>query len=201
MNMIKNQFFILLILPLVFNCSTYKKQLISNGSKNQSIENAIIDFSHKNRLYRKYMVFQVDFIDTLYRKKLEKVDGRNYRWVDDRPYEDIYAISIAPITNEYIFLLSDSLGVGKEYLPSRFLEKEGKLFFWRDEEHSANDKTVEVFRKYKLLTEDYLNDSYIVDDSQKCIDYFICRNNLTKYKKVITNKAIGYYDAPRIECD
>lgn len=190
-----------LISVVVLSCSPYKKDLVSHGNKNQTIKNAIIDFSNTSRLYRKHFVFKVQLIDTLYSKKLEKIDERNYRWVDDVPYIDFFVIRIAPVTNQYTYLLSDSLGLGKSYLPSRHIEQDDKLFFWEDKSFKTTDKMVEVLKKYKMIRQSNLHATFSVDESQKAIHYYICRNNYKNFKKVTTNIGIGYYDAPKISCN
>ncbi|MBO6879594.1 hypothetical protein [Winogradskyella sp.] len=191
----------LLISFLIFNCSSYKKNLIASGSENQAIRNIIIDFTNTSRLYKKYNVFEVKLIDTLYNKVLEKIDEQNYRWVDDQPNEGIIAVDISPITNEFTYLLSDSLGINNSYLPSKYIEQDGKLFFWNDKTIETSNKTVEVLKKYNLIGENYLNSTFVVDESQKGVHYFVCRNNFTKFKKKTTNIGIGYYDAPKVECE
>jgi len=201
MHNINFTYLIILISILNLSCSSYRKNIIADGDKNQAIKNAIIDFSNTSRLYRKHKVFEVELIDTLYRKVLEKIDERNSRWINGKPYEGIIAVNISAMTNEFTYLLSDSIGVGKEYLPSRYIEQDGKLFFWKDYEYDVNEKTVEILKKYKVTRKDYLNPIFVIDESQKAVGYFICRDNFTKYKKVTTNTAIGYYDAPNVECD
>lgn len=193
---IKFSYVVLLICVMILSCSTYRNNLIANGDENQAIENAIIDFSNTNRLYRKHQVFQVEFIDTLYRKVHKKIDERNFQWIDGKPYEGIIAINIVPMTNEFTYLVSDSLN-----LPSRYIENKGKLFFWKDREHKVSDEIIEILNKYKVVSEEELNPIFVIHESQKAVDYYMCRKDFTKYKKVMTNIAIGYYDAPEVECD
>lgn len=185
------------ILVLILSCSTYKNSLVSNGNKNQAIKNIIIDFSNTSKLYKKHGVFEVEFIDTLYRKELEKIDKRNYRWVNGKPYDEIFAITISPMTNEFTYLLTDSLKI----LPSRYIEQNGKLFFWDDENYELNEETINILKKYNVAKEDYVNPIFIIDETQKAVNYFICRSDFTNYKKVTNSIAIEYFDAPEINCE
>ncbi|OMP29724.1 hypothetical protein [Mangrovimonas sp. DI 80] len=197
----KSLYFIILISNLILSCSSFRNNLIASGNQNQAIKNAIIDFSHTSKLYKEHKVFEVEYIDTLYRKVLEKIDERNSCWVNGEPYQGIIAINISAMTNEFTYLLSDSLGFKKDNLPSRYIEQDGKFFFWKDNQFKVNEKTVEVLKKYNVVREDYLNPTFVVHESQKAVDYYICRSDFTKYEKVTTSKAIGYYDAPEIDCE
>jgi hypothetical protein len=42
--------------------------------------------------------------------------------------------------------------------------------------------------------------TWIVDDSQKALDYYFCKGNLKKYRKVYTSIAMGWYDPPKLYC-
>ena len=48
--------FLILLNILLINCTTYKKQFSENGTENQAIENAIIDFVNTNKLLKKPVV-------------------------------------------------------------------------------------------------------------------------------------------------
>lgn len=200
--MLKNKcpYLILLISTLILSCSSYRNNLIENGNGNQAIKNAIIDFSNTSKLYKKHKVFEVELVDTLYRKVLERIDERNSRWINGEPYEGIFAINISAITNEFTYLLSDSLGNRKDYLPSRHMEQDGKIFIWKDKNHELNENTIKVLKKYNIVREDQLSPILVIDETQKAVDYYICRFDFTKYKKVTTSAAIGYYDAPNVKC-
>ena len=40
----------------------------------------------------------------------------------------------------------------------------------------------------------------INDDAKKGVDYFFCKKNLKKYKKVKTTKVLGRYAPPKMNC-
>jgi hypothetical protein len=182
-------------------CSSYKNQLLQKGGKNQAIVNAIIDFSNTSRAYKKYSVFYVSYYDTLYRKVHEKVSERNYQWIDGKPYDNIIAISIIGTEDKHQYLLTDSTGIGtKGHIPSKYIEKDTKLFIWKDIQTPLTEKTLTILKKYQLISTDFRG-TITINELKKGTDYYFCRLDLTKYKKVITNSAIGFYDAPNFECD
>lgn len=186
---------------LIFDCSSYPKSLIADGSENQAIKNVIIDFTNTSRLYKKNSVFKVVLIDTLYSKVLDEIDELSYQWIDDKPYGKIIAIRVAPVVNEYSYFLSDSLKIRNDFLPSRYIEQDGKLFFWKDKKFKVNDETIKILKKYKVVSECDKYPVYITDESLKAVHYYMCRKNFTKFKKITTSSGIGYYDVPIVECE
>jgi hypothetical protein len=107
--------------------------------------------------------------------------------------------------SHYRFLLTRDTKIGsKGKLPSRFIEKNGKLFYWWDDDYPLTEEVIAVLKKYNLFQDD--NDGLITvpenptNDAQKGAHYYFCRSDLTKYKKVVTNKGMGYYDPPKFEC-
>ncbi len=205
-NMKVNYLFLSIFLFLIGSCSTFKKDLIQRGDQQEAIKNAILDFSNTSGLYKKDSVFSVSYHDPLYKMALEKTDNGNERWIEDKLYKGIVAVSISADYNK--MLLTDSTKVGNKgaKLPTRYIERDGKLFYWRDDDHPLTQEALNVFKRYNLLLEDDLDGvmefyDFTTDDAQKGVDYFFCKNNLVEYKKITTNKGIGYYGAPELKCN
>lgn len=57
---------LLLIIPLfsLWNCSAWRKTLISQGDVNDAIINAIIDFTHTAKQSKAYNIFEVSVTNT-----------------------------------------------------------------------------------------------------------------------------------------
>jgi hypothetical protein len=188
----------MLFLLVFTDCKPYKSQLLKKGDRNQVVQNTIIDFSNTSRLFAKDSVFFIEIYDTLHRMVLEKFDEDNFRWIRGKVYKDILAITI--IGSDMKYLINDSSDITKnKNLPSMHIQKDGKLFIWNDESQIISDETLSILHEYNLITYDYLYD-YGVDDAKKGVNYYICRNNLLNYKKITGNLAIGYYDAPKLNC-
>jgi len=192
---------ILLFMSLIISCKTFKGELLDRNDVNDAILIAINDFTHSNRLYKKNRVFKINHLDTIHKMKL---DGQS--WIPGEVYEGIKAVSIFPRPIENKLLITSQAIVGSYgKLPSKFIEIDDKLFFWWDDNSPLTKEALDIFSKYNLLQDDeggviQLPD-FIIDESQKGVDYYFCRNNLSKYKKVITNIAIGFYDIPKLNCD
>ena len=201
-----NYLFLLTLLLLFGSCGAFKKELVQTGGKEEAAQNAILDFSNTSGLYKKDTVFSVWVHDPLHRMVLEETDEGNSRWVEGKPYQGIVAVSIGANYNK--ILLTDSTKVGDKgaKIPTRYIERDSKLFYWWDDDYPLAQEALTVFGKYNLLVENNLDGviefyDFKINDAQKGVDYYFCKNDLTKYKKITINKAIGFYDAPSINCN
>jgi hypothetical protein len=181
----KKYYLLLVSMPffILWNaCSPFKDNLIQSGDKNDAIKNAILDFSNTSRLYKKSTVFYVQVIN------LNK---------------DKLGISISKSGVKILLTAKTKVG-SKGYAPSQYIEKKGKLFFWRDDNYPLSEDALNIFTKYKITQSDegglIVFPDHEIDDSQKGVHYYFCRNNLLNYKKVTTNIGMGYYDPPRLNC-
>lgn len=192
----------LILLSITLNsCDSYRNQLSSSGDKNQAILNAVIDFSNTTISNKKHSVFYVTSYDTLYRKVLEKVSDRNFKWINAKPYNDIIAVTISGCDDKHLYELTEKNGIGtKGFLPSKYIEKDNKLFIWYDETKPMDEKTLSILKKYELIAIDEPG-MITTDETKKGTHYYFCRKNLKKYKKKLSNIALGFYDAPEINCD
>ncbi len=195
---------ILIIVVVLISCASSKKDFTKMGGLDEAIQNAILDFSKKSRLYKKNSVFTVWAQDTLYRMVLDKSNENKYKWVEGDLYEQTIAVSITASYNKILMTDSTKVGsIGK--FPSRYIERDGKLFYWWDSDQPLKQETLDALGKYGLLQDDEGGwvkfPDMTINDAQKAAHYYFCRNNLKKYKRVTTNKGIGYYDAPKLDCN
>ncbi|MGV8947175.1 MAG: hypothetical protein ACOH1N_12150 [Lutibacter sp.] len=201
-----NNLFLLSLLLLFGSCSAFKKELAQTGGQKEAIQNAILDFSNTSGLYKKDTVFFVSFHDPLYKMVLEETNEGNGKWVEGKPYQGIVAVNIGANYNK--MLLTDSVKVGKKgvKIPTRYIEKDSKLFYWWDDNYPLTQEALDTFGKYNLLAENNLDGviefyDFKINDAQKGVDYYFCKNDLTQYKKITTDKGIGFYDAPSLDCN
>lgn len=180
----KVKFLCLLIMAtLVLSCASFKKELIKSGGRNEVIQNAILIFSKTTRLYKRDTVFSV-------------------RTGEDK---EILIVRVGKNSTKLLLTTDTEPGSKNKLLPSRFVEKDGKLFFWWDNDYPLTEEAIAVFHKYNLFQDDdggvITVPNFTNDDAQKAAHYYFCKNDLTKYKEVITNKGIGYYDPPKLTCN
>lgn len=167
---------------ILVGCSSFKSQLIEIGKKNEAIYNAIIDFSNSSQLYKKHTVFNVKIYNL-----------------------DTAFVAVSIIDNNIKILLTTDVKVGsKGYAPSKFIEKEGKLFYWWDDNYSLTKEALEIFSEYDIIQDDeggiITFPDHEIDDKSKGVDYYFCKNDLRRYKKVTTSIGVGWYDPPKLDC-
>ncbi len=167
------------------SCATWREALVREGNHTDAIHNAIIDFVNTNRLSKKDSIFYVILFDkdtTIWGVEIIGSDG-----------EKLYPTP------------ENKIGTNYPYFPTDYFEYKGKLFYWYDSTKYVTEELIKVLSKYDLI--DSLNvDSIVaiptlfIDDAKKAVDYYFCRNNLLKYKKVTTRIAIGWYEPPKLRC-
>ena len=199
-----NGIFLLIILLLLTSCGSFKKELVQTGSKNQAIQNAILDFSNTSRLYKQDSVFSVSFHEPLYRMVLKEKGSENVEWDFGKKHKRINGVSIGAYYNK---MLLDTTMLGRKgaKMPTRYIEKNNKLFYWDDDDYPLTEEMIMVLKKYNLLLNNDFDGlmkfyDFGTNDAQKGVHYYFCKDDLTIYRKVVTNKAIEYYDAPRLKC-
>ena len=157
--------------------------MISNGSIDDAIQNAIIDFSKTSSLRKDDNAFSVS--------------------VYDINNEVLGVVIFGDANPEFIGLDTAKNSFSYSTLPTRYVEYNNKLFYWHDSTKNVSDEVISALLKYNKL--DTFNISQLIpdmmiDDSKKSADYYFCKSNLKKYKKVTNSIAIGWYDSPRLNC-
>jgi len=182
----KHIFFAIFFAIAYCSCSTSKTAMQQGEKPKNVIQIAIEDFSTRCRLAKEDSIFGV----TLW--NLPK-DGR---------FKDFVVVSIMRY-NEKVILGPEAIIGSTGKVESRIYEKDGKLFLWRDDNYPLTQETLETFRKHNLIETDSIKmkyPDYPRDDSQKGADYFFCKDNLAVYKRVITNRGMGFYEPPVLKC-
>jgi hypothetical protein len=211
----------LLTILLLFGCSSVKKGMMQTGENIEevAIHNAILDFSTDCNLYKKDSIFSVSFEDSVFNEGVfVRVDENSYKdrrtheWKRGSLYDGIVVVGIsAHRISEYCeeccdkFLYTKETTVGsKGKLPSRYIVKDDKLFFWWDDDYPLTEEMLDILWKYNLLCDDTDDKiglpDFSTDDSLKGADYYFCKSDLSKYKRVITNIGLGYYQPPKLNC-
>jgi hypothetical protein len=168
---------VFIILLLLQGCATWKTSLSPQGDYDSAIKNAISDFSNTTSLFREDRTFSVGI------KNLNN---------------GIIGISILGNVNKFIITEDGK----SSRLPTKYLEYKGKLFYWYDESYPLNKDIIDKLDKCNLIdsVKSIAFAKLINDDAKKGMDYYFCKNNLLKYKKIKTNQAIGYYEPPKLDC-
>jgi hypothetical protein len=116
-------------------------------------------------------------------------------------------ISFFGTENKLLPNAEDKIGTHNPHFPTRFSVQGGKLFYWYDSTFNINKELISALVRFNHI--DSLNvkgfvgipgTSSSIDDSKKGADYYFCKRNLLKYKRIITRTAMGWYEAPSINC-
>ena len=193
---------LLLLWLLLVNCYSQEKYIPqSTNFAEFAIYEAITDFADNCRLFKQDSIFYITTLDTLKHYTLQRNQG-TLEWICDSIYANLFVINIIPSINK-LFYFPDAVVGSKGKLPSRYVIVKGKLFYWYDNDYPLTEEMLFVLKGYDALTDmiyDGMLPEYSIDDAQKGAHYYFCRNNLSKYKRVVTNIATGYYRPPKLNC-
>ena len=163
---------------LLFNCSPWKSGLIEFGENSELIKNAILDFANTSSLFNLDNSFSVEV------KALTK---------------EVIGVSLIGNVNKFIVTSNGKTS----RIPTSYLEYEGKLFYWYDENSFLNNNTIQKFDEFNLIDsiEHFGLAEFRFNDEKEGVDYYFCRNSFLNYKKVKTNKPLGDYNYPIPKCN
>jgi hypothetical protein len=196
---------IIILTLLLSGCSGYKKMLYQGekGLKYARL-NAIIDFAYTYKTPRRYI------------KRYNRAFNAFMVFVRKPPDTNLSAITIIPLLPEYDkwpLLIKDTLGKVPGYFPNNYYIVNEKLFLWNDSITPLSREILQVMDKYQvldstdikrelgLLPEDFVDNRVdIIDHGLKTVKYFICKNDIRKYKKKCHCKAFKHYNPPKLKC-
>ncbi len=162
-------------------CSPWKNMMVRDGDLNDAIRNAIYDYSNS--------------------AKKDKMDSVYFVYTEDVT-ADILGVNIYGTYNKVLLITEDSISYSYRAFPTDYLIIEKDLYFWYDSTQAVTIETISVLYEYDLIDTMIIN-VYIPEmtiSHKKGMDYYFCKDDLMKYKKVWTKSAMGYYDPPEINC-
>lgn len=183
---------------IMSGCAVWKKTLSASGDIDITINNSITDFINTSKLFKVDSVFAIDIIEN----------------------EDIYVIGIGGAVNKIYPYIRDTIGAKNDLFPTKYLIRKGKLFYWNDPEQKITQEIIDVLSTYNAIDLDWRDREYniplnitdgeygenvyippmVIDDAQKGIVYYICKNNFAIYKKTGFNTIYYHYKQPKLEC-
>src|SRR5258706_9418667 len=170
---------------LLGGCSpSWKNLLVSEGNQEAAIQNAVYDFLNSVKKEKKDSVFYA------YAKNINN---------------DILGVNIYGTKDKVLISTEDSVTFSYRGLPTGYLEKNGKLFYWHETGKIATvtEELIVTLKRYNLLDTAVIN-VYIpartISHGKKGVDYYFCKRNLLRYKRVRTVMAMGYYLPPKLNC-
>jgi len=155
------------IIHTIFSCGSWKSGLEKTGDKNSARMNIIIDFAHKYPSDKKKSYLIDDYTET----------------------ENFYVFILSKFKSAP--RLSDTIGSYTNTFPTNFHEIDNELFFWFDKSKPLDVKMIDVMSKYDAIDSTFIKDNngYILvsnkrEDVSKNIFYFVCKENISTYKRI-----------------
>lgn len=179
----KNLIILFVISLFLTGCITWKQGMLSKGTKDEAIKNAIFDFLHKGEFDKSDTVFFI------YTKDIK---------------DDILGISISAESNKIAVITENKIDYSYKAFPTSYIEQSGKLFYWKDSTQTESKELINKLFKMNRV------DTVIIgqffprrerDDSKKAMHYYFCKNNLLIYKRVHTSIGLGWYEVPKLHCN
>ena len=195
----------LLIFALTFvSCATYKNQFyVGAGELENARINVIIDFANTYKTPNRYL------------KRRQGKSFSVFSFIRGKSLDDnTYLLSILPNVESVAMSIEDELGkIPRSYFPNKYIVKEDKLFLWNDGLTPLQSDVLDAMNKFGVLDStdikmelgllpDNFEDTRMItiDDRLESYNYFVCRSEVSEFKKVVTYKAFGNYQTPKINC-
>lgn len=188
----------LIAISTVSSCAVWRKSLSASGDIDVAINNSITDFINTSKLFKADSVFTIAITDK----------------------EDRYIIGIGEAVNKIYPYIRDTIGAKNNLFPTKYIIREGKLFYWNDPEQEITQELIDVLSQYDAIDLDWRDREYnkplnisdgehgeniyipptVIDDAQKGLIYHICKNNFTIYKKTGFDTILRHYKQPKLRC-
>lgn len=179
----KKNIYLVIIGLLMFSYGSWKSQLKQKGDKDDARMNIMLDYLNKN-----------------------VKNGKNFFFIDiSENTKNFYVFRIDKDKFKLAPTLADTIGAYTTFFPTNFYEKDNKLFIWHDKNKKLDKKIVLKMQEYNCIDSLYYKgdnvDGAIIDTGnfKKSLYYFVCKKNISKYKK---RKAIWIEpkNYPNIKC-
>lgn len=188
-NMNTKTILLIVIILIMVSCSSWKSQLLKSGSIDNARMNAIFDYAY---------TIQFHYGDQLV--IVNNLEDSN----------DFYIFSFFS-DKQVTAMPHDTIGASSIYFPNKYVEVNNQLFLWTDKQNTISREIVDILQKRKVIDSTYimiddgrLPSDYelidISDDSKKGVTYFICKNNLLKYKRIKSSSEIPNDNYPELKC-
>lgn len=161
--------FYLLISLLFVNCAVSKwtETQVATGGLENAIENSITDFIHTSKLVKTDSIFDVSVIDT---------------------NQNMLIVGIARPSDLIRPSYKNKVGTYDNVFPTRYLTKDGKLFYWSDSTRVITQEIIDILKRYDHIDFSWAELPYemihgVNDDGVEGMVYYICKHNYKNYKK------------------
>jgi len=184
----KYKIIVLLLVSLLFvNCAVSKwhETQVATGGIENAIGNSITDFIYTSKLVKTDSIFKVSVIDT---------------------NPDILIVGIARPSDIIRPSYKNKVGTYDDIFPTRYLTKDGKLFYWSDSTQVITQEIIDTLKRYDYIDFSWTELPYemihgVNDDGVEGMVYYICKNNYKNYKKTGISNFNKRYKTPILKCN
>lgn len=195
---IKYSIFLIFAILAVSSCATWRNTLSSGGGIDDAISNSISDFINTSKLFETDSIFALSITED----------------------EDCYIISIGGAVNKIYPNIRDTVGAKNDLFPTNYLIRDGRLFYWNNPEQKITQEMIDVLSQYNAIDLNWRDREYnvplniadgeygeniyippmVIDDGKKGLIYYICKNDVTNYKKIGFDTIWRRYKQPKLKC-
>jgi len=130
--------------------NAFQNDMAKTGDDTDAISNAILDFSNTSKLYVKDSIYSVSHEDILQLVENPKEDG-SYKMINAIAYQGITTVTITQNALKINQSGTDYKPGLTKSIPTRYIEKDDRLFYWWDFEHPLTQEAVDIYKKYGLI--------------------------------------------------
>lgn len=163
------------------SCTPWKSKLSSTGKRDEAIQNAVLDFTHTDKLREKYSTFSV------------RTDALS---------EAVIGVGIAGNLNKWYVISTGQGEYSYRAIPENYYLDKDRLYVWYDSTKAPNQQLISLLSKRGLI-DTVINGQigeFRTDDGKKAAHYYFCKSNLRIYKKIHTSRGMGWYAPPVVKC-
>ncbi|MFN8357190.1 MAG: hypothetical protein U0Y10_22230 [Spirosomataceae bacterium] len=175
--------FLVLTALIIYSCKTSKKLSLSRGEVNDAIQDAIADFLRTKKILAKQ--------DSVFSIYVENIN------------DDVLGIGISGERDKIALFTKNEIDYDYRLFPTRIYEQNGKMFFWKDSTASVSKEVIDKLYALNRVDTTVYQKKFperTIDEMQKVVHYYYCKNNLNSYQKKKTSIAMFRYEIPKIEC-
>ena len=175
LTILRNNVLLLFFLVFCCSCGGGKSNFTNTGGVEIAIKNAITDFN-KCRLAKHNKTFHIYFTNN----------------------SKVFGVGIVAAPEKIYIIQNDSTNI----LPSKYIEYDGKLYYWYDESLPVSDDVIKKLKQYKLIdsVKTIADIIFVNDDSKIAGNYYFCKNNLSNYYRELTKKSLCDCVPTKLKC-
>lgn len=169
--MARSKLVLILILFLVLcGCVTskWKTTLVSSGSLDDAINNAVTDFIHTSRLSKQDSMFSVDMYD---------MGSKMFR----------VGIIQASHNKIYTTVESEFEWVKDNTIPNSYTIRDGKLFYWQNPNKQLGQEIIEILKRYNQIDfswrKKYDTPPSMIYERIEFVNYYFDKDDYRVYRK------------------